>query len=102
MRPTTKHRTRSALAASGLLALALGGCVVAPPPPPPPIHHRPPPPVVVEPAPPVVIERYAPPPGVVYVQPSYAMPAPGYAWRYHPRYGWGWYHPRYGWHRGWN
>lgn len=57
---------------------------------------------MVEPAPPVVIERYAPPPGVVYVEPNYAMPAPGYAWRYHPRYGWGWYHPRYGWHRGWN
>ncbi|MDI3381900.1 hypothetical protein ACFPPF_18780 [Xenophilus aerolatus] len=101
MRPTTTHGTRFALAASGLIALVLGGCVVAPPPPPP-VHHRPPPPVVVEPAPPVVIERYAPPPGVVYVEPSYALPAPGYAWRYHPRYGWGWYHPRYGWHRGWN
>lgn len=59
---------------------ALGGCVVAP--------------VGVEPA-------YGPPPGVVYVTPTYAMPAPGYVWQFHPQFGWGWRHPRHGWHRGW-
>ncbi|MBE9607434.1 hypothetical protein IAI18_21405 [Acetobacteraceae bacterium H6797] len=56
-------------------ASMLGGCVVAPPP--------------------------ARPAGVVYVAPSYPMPAPGYEWRYHAYYGWGWWHPHYGWHRGW-
>jgi hypothetical protein len=59
---------------------ALGGCVVAP--------------VAMEPA-------YAPPPGVVYVAPTYAMPAPGYAWQFNARFGWGWRHPQHGWHRGW-
>jgi hypothetical protein len=44
---------------------------------------------------------YTPPPGVVYVAPTYAMPAPGYLWRFHASYGWGWYHPSHGWHRGW-
>jgi hypothetical protein len=44
---------------------------------------------------------YSTPPGVVYVAPTYAVPAPGYAWRYHARYGWGWHHPGRGWHRGW-
>jgi hypothetical protein len=63
-----------------LVALALGGCVVAPP--------------LAQPA-------YGAPPGVAYVEPYYAMPAPGYAWAYHPHYGWGWHHPRNGWHRGW-
>jgi hypothetical protein len=38
---------------------------------------------------------------VIVVRPTYAIPAPGYLWRQHPRYGWGWYHPRLGWHRGW-
>lgn len=44
---------------------------------------------------------YAAPPGVVYVAPTYAMPAPGYAWQFHGRFGWGWFHPSHGWHRGW-
>ena len=63
-----------------MLAATLGGCYVAPAPGPGP---------------------YAAPAGVAYVQPGYAIPGPGYLWRYHPRYGWGWWHPRYGWHRGW-
>ena len=42
-----------------------------------------------------------PPPGVVYVAPNYGIPAPGFAWRYNGRYGWGWHHPQRGWHRGW-
>lgn len=58
----------------------LGGCVVAP--------------VGMEPA-------YAHPPGVVYVTPTYGMPAPGYMWQFNSQYGWGWRHPRQGWHRGW-
>ncbi len=83
-------RLLSRPAARRLWALAalpalLAGCVVAPPAP-----------VRVE-ARPVVVT----PPGVVYVAPTYAMPAPGYVWHYHPHYGWGWYHPVYGWHRGW-
>lgn len=53
----------------------LGGCVVAAPP-----GH---------------------PAGVAYIAPTYAIPAPGYEWRYHRTYGWGWWHPHYGWHRGW-
>ncbi len=52
---------------------------------------------VVAPARPV----YVAPPGVVYVEPGYASPGPGYAWGYHARFGWGWHHPQYGWHRGW-
>lgn len=44
---------------------------------------------------------YAAPSGVVYVAPTYAAPAVGYAWQYNVRYGWGWRHPGYGWHRGW-
>lgn len=35
------------------------------------------------------------------VRPTYPSPAPGYIWRFHPQYGWGWYHPRFGWHLGW-
>jgi len=62
-----------------VLAAALTGCIVAP---------VPPPGVVV-------------PPGVVYVAPTYAVPGPGYVWRYHPEHGWGWHHPESGWHRGW-
>ena len=70
---------RNIIAAAALAALS--GCIVAPAP-------VPPPGVVV-------------PAGVVYVGPTYATPGPGYAWRYHAHYGWGWYHPEYGWHRGW-
>ncbi len=44
---------------------------------------------------------YAAPPGVVYVAPTYAIPAPGYAWQYNAHFGWGWRHPHHGWHRGW-
>ena len=62
----------------GLLAAGLGGCIVAP----------------VRPA------RVVPA-GVIYVQPAYAIPGPGYVWGYHAVYGWGWHHPRFGWHRGW-
>jgi len=64
--------------------VALSGCVVAP--------------VGYEPGYGVA---YAPPPGVVYFAPTYAIPGPGYAWRHHGRYGWGWQHPRRGWHHGW-
>lgn len=46
-------------------------------------------------------QGYGAPSGVVYVAPTYAMPGPGYAWRYHGRYGWGWNHQSRGWHRGW-
>ena len=45
--------------------------------------------------------EYGPPPGVVYVGPTYASPGVGWVWAYHPQYGWGWHHPQYGWHRGW-
>jgi hypothetical protein len=65
---------------AALLALSLSGCIVTPP--------------SVRPA-------YVSPPGVVYVEPTYASPGPGYAWEYHPHYGWGWHHPQNGWHRGW-
>ena len=68
----------------------LSACVVAPP------TVRP---VIVGPA--VVQQVYVAPPGVVYVAPVYAMPAPGYAWAYQGNRGWGWHHPSYGWHRGW-
>lgn len=66
----------SRILASLALASLLGGCVVA-------------------------ADPYGPPPGVAYVAPAYAAPAPGYVWRFHRHYGWGWWHPRYGWHRGW-
>lgn len=42
-----------------------------------------------------------PPAGVAVIAPTYASPGPGWAWRYHARYGWGWYNPHVGWHRGW-
>ncbi len=71
----------SCLIPLALLATTLTGCVVTPP--------------SVRPA-------YIAPPGVVYVQPSYVAPGPGYQWNYHPTYGWGWHHPGYGWHRGWH
>ncbi len=76
---TTKITT---LIAAALLAATLAGCVIAPPPP--------------------VRVAYGAPPGVVYVAPAYAIPAPGYAWSYHAQFGWGWRHPQYGWHRGWH
>ena len=72
----------SPMAPMALLVAALTGCVVAP----------------IEPA---YGPAYGPPPGAVYVAPTYAIPAPGYAWSYHARFGWGWRHPHYGWHRGW-
>jgi len=72
----------AALVSCTLLATALGGCVIAPLP-------------VAQPG-------YGAPAGVAYVAPTYAIPGPGYAWAYHPHYGWGWHHPQYGWHRGWS
>ncbi len=73
------------LLSAAAVVVAVSGCVVTPP------SVRP---AYVEPA-------YAAPPGVVYVQPTYASPGPGYVWAYHAHYGWGWRHPQYGWHRGW-
>jgi hypothetical protein len=35
---------------------------------------------------------------VVSVGPNGPVPAPGFVWRFHQGYGWGWYHPRYGWY----
>ncbi len=70
--------------ACAILLVVLSGCVVQP--------------AVIRPAYPV---GYGPPPGVVYVAPTYALPAPGYVWLHHPNYGWGWHHPNRGWHRGW-
>ena len=64
---------------------ALGGCVMAP--------------VAMQPA--YGGPVYAAPPGVVYVAPTYAIPAPGFLWQFHPQFGWGWRHPNHGWHRGW-
>jgi hypothetical protein len=72
------------LVIAGLLSVTLSGCVVVP--------------ARVAVAPPEVVA----PAGVVYVAPTYAMPAPGFVWSYHARYGWGWRHPRQGWHRGWH
>ena len=62
---------------------------------------------VVEPAPryhhPAVVyaQPVEPPAGVAVIGPTYVSPGPEWAWRYHPRYGWGWYNPHAGWHRGW-
>jgi hypothetical protein len=75
-----KLHSRTLLIPAALLAATLAGCVVAP--------------VGVRPV-------YHAPAGVVYVEPAYAVPAPGYRWAYHGYYGWGWHHYRYGWHRGW-
>ncbi len=61
-----------------ILASAFSGCVIAP-----------------------ARGGYAAPAGVVYVEPTYASPGEGYAWEYHPSYGWGWHHPQRGWHKGW-
>lgn len=70
-----------ALVPAVLLSAAFSGCVVAP--------AR------------GGYNGYNAPAGVVYVEPNYASPGPGYAWEYHARYGWGWHHPQRGWHRGW-
>ena len=79
------------IVAAGLtMSVVLAGCIVAPP--------RVIGPRVIAPAVPVGVVV---PPGVVYVEPSYAVPGPGYVWSHHPRYGWGYRHPRSGWHRGW-
>jgi len=64
-----------------VLGGALSGCVVAP------VGYAEPPAVA--------------PAGVVYVAPVGVAPAPGYSWRYHAEFGWGWWHPEHGWHRGW-
>ncbi|VVE15659.1 hypothetical protein PCA20602_02871 [Pandoraea capi] len=77
-----KSQTFYTLAASLLLGASLSGCVVAP----------------VAPVEPATVA----PAGVVYVAPVGVVPGPGYSWRYHAHYGWGWWHPRYGWHRGWH
>jgi hypothetical protein len=68
----------STLGAIALVSVSMSGCVVAP-----------------------VGPTYAPPPGEVYVAPTYESPGVGYVWEFHPRFGWGWHHPQYGWHRGW-
>ncbi|HTH94163.1 MAG TPA: hypothetical protein VL550_02935 [Rhodocyclaceae bacterium] len=73
-----KSKSALSLLCAVLLGSTLAGCVVAP----------------VEPP----MEA---PYGVTYVAPVGVAPAPGYTWRYHARYGWGWWHPQYGWHRGW-
>jgi hypothetical protein len=66
------------LISAALLSFSVTGCVVAPAQP-----------------------YYDAPPGVVYVQPTYVSPGPGYVWGFNANYGWGWRHPRSGWHRGW-
>jgi len=82
MRNGMKIVTLKRAAAAALLTLSGAGCIIAP------VAPVPPPGVVV-------------PPGVVYVAPAYVAPGPGYYWRYHSGYGWGWHHPEAGWHRGW-
>ncbi len=47
------------------------------------------------------VEPSTPPIGLAFVAPTYATPGPGWAWRYHPRRGWGWFNPHRGWHHGW-
>lgn len=74
---------RLAMAAGMTMTITLAGCIVTP--------------ARVAVAPPEVVV----PAGVVYVAPTYAVPAPGYVWGHHPRYGWGYRHPSHGWHRGW-
>ena len=73
------------LIAGTTAAIVLSGCVVAPAP-----GYR------------YGADGYSAPAGVVYVAPDYAAPGPGWGWRYHAQYGWGWYHPEHGWHRGWH
>ena len=87
-----------------LVALSTAGlqaCVMVPPQSVPMVVRQPPvmvqqPAVVVQQPPGIVV-----PPGVVYVAPTYAAPAIGFVWEFHPRFGWGWRHPQHGWHRGW-
>lgn len=79
-------------ACAAVFATVLSGCVIAPP--------------VIRPMygpvyGPAYAPAYAPPQGIVYVAPTYALPAPGYAWQYQGQHGWGWRHPDRGWHRGW-
>ena len=81
----------SAMTFAAIAVAVLSGCVVAP------VGVRPGyggGPVQVEP-------EYVVPPGVIYIAPTYALPAPGYYWRHHRHYGWGWRHGSRGWHRGW-
>ena len=55
-------------------------------------------PAVLSPPPPMYVE---PLPPTYYVAPWYESPGPGWVWRYHPNYGWGYQHPQHGWyHRG--
>ena len=68
--PSGGSQMKSVAIITGMLLLA--GCVVAP--------------VPGGVAPPVAVVA---PPGVVYARPAYPLPGPGYAWTYHPRYGWG-------------
>ena len=77
----------AAIPTAFIVAASLSACVVAPVPPPG--------------APAAYVAPVEPPVGVAIVGPTYASPGPGWAWRYHPHYGWGWYHPHIGWHRGW-
>ena len=88
------------LGLTAVIVAALSGCVVAP------VGVRPGyggpvhggqvygGPVQAEP-------EYVVPPGVVFIAPTYALPAPGYYWRHHARFGWGWRHRAHGWPRGW-
>ncbi|HXE21720.1 MAG TPA: hypothetical protein VN617_05235 [Rhodoferax sp.] len=79
-----------AISAIVIAAASLSACVVAP------VGYGAPGYVA-----PAYVEPVAPPVGVVVIGPTYASPGPDWAWRYHPRYGWGWFNPHRGWHRGW-
>jgi hypothetical protein len=90
------------LIATSLTTLILQACVMAPPQPVPVMVEQPP--VIGQPVPGAVVSPpmgVVVPPGVVYVAPTYAPPAVGFVWEFHPRFGWGWRHPHRGWHRGW-
>ena len=84
-----------ALGLTAVIVAALSGCVVAP------VGVRPGYGGPVQAGAVQVEPEYVVPPGVVFIAPTYALPAPGYYWRHHPRFGWGWRHRGYGWHRGW-
>jgi hypothetical protein len=59
--------------------------------------------VVASPDGTAVMAPIAPPVGVTVVAAPRMAPGPGYLWRYHPRWSWGWYRPGWGWHRpGWS
>ena len=77
----------AAIAAALAAAASLSACVVAPVGP---VHGAA-----------LYAAPIEPPVGVAIVGPTYVSPGPGWGWRYHPRYGWGWYNPHAGWHRGW-